>query len=104
MAILARIFCGSLAFSLFSCSALAAIGDDSAADAGLPRLVEQNGRYALMVDGAPFLVLAAQVNNSSAWPASMPKVWPTMVFLRVNTVEAPVYWERLEPKPGEFNF
>jgi beta-galactosidase GanA len=104
MAILAWMFCGSLALSLLSCSALAAARYDSANDAGLPRLVEQNGRYALVVDGAPFLMLAAQVNNSSAWPASMPKVWPTMEFLHVNTVEAPVYWERLEPKPGEFNY
>jgi beta-galactosidase GanA len=37
-------------------------------------------------------------------PASMSKVWPTMEFLHVNTVEAPVYWERLEPKPGEFDY
>jgi beta-galactosidase GanA len=73
-------------------------------DTGQPRLVERDGRFALMVDGAPFLMLAAQVNNSSAWPASMPKVWPTMEFLHVNTVEAPVYWEMLEPKPGQFDY
>ncbi len=28
--------------------------------------------YALLVDGAPFLILGAQVNNSSAWPAVLP--------------------------------
>ena len=38
-------------------------------DPTLPRIVEKDGRYALMVDGAPFLVLGAQINNSSAWPA-----------------------------------
>jgi hypothetical protein len=26
-----------------------------------PRIVEKNGRHALMVDGAPFLVLGAQI-------------------------------------------
>lgn len=31
-----------------------------------------------MVDGKPYLMLGAQVNNSSAWAASMPAVWQTM--------------------------
>jgi len=31
----------------------------------VPRLVENDGRYALLVDGAPFLMLGAQSNNSS---------------------------------------
>jgi hypothetical protein len=35
-------------------------------DQSLPRLVHENGRHALMVDGAPYLVLGAQINNSSA--------------------------------------
>jgi len=64
----------------------------------LPRLVEKDGRYALMVDGAPFLILGAQVNNSSAWPAMLPKVWPAMEALHVNTVEIPIYWEQFEPQ------
>ena len=70
----------------------------------LPRLVHENGRYALMVDGAPFLMLGAQVNNSSAWPAVLPKVWPAIEFVHANTVEMPVYWEQFEPKPGRFDY
>ena len=69
----------------------------------VPRLVEKNGRWALMVDGAPYLMLGAQINNSSAWPAMLPKVWPTMEDLHVNTVEAPIYWEQFEPDPGHFD-
>ena len=34
----------------------------------LPRLVHKEGRYALFVDDAPYLMLGAQVGNSSAWP------------------------------------
>ncbi|HTQ54042.1 MAG TPA: DUF5597 domain-containing protein [Bryobacteraceae bacterium] len=70
----------------------------------LPRIVHQDGRYALFVDGAPYLILGAQVNNSSAWPAMLPKVWPAMEYLHVNTVEMPVYWEQLEPEPGHFDY
>jgi hypothetical protein len=95
---------GCLASLTANCLGQAANAAYSDADSKLPQLVEHNGRHALMVDGAPFLMLGAQVNNSSSWPAEMSKVWPTMEFLHVNTVEAPVYWERLEPKPGEFDY
>lgn len=70
----------------------------------IPKLVQQNGRYALIVDGAPYLMLGAQVNNSSAWPTSMRQVWPAVEAMQINTLEAPVYWEELEPAPGRFNF
>ena len=32
----------------------------------LPAIVQHDGRFALMVDGAPYLMLGVQVNNSSA--------------------------------------
>jgi hypothetical protein len=70
----------------------------------LPRIVNQNGRYALLVDDAPWLMLGAQVHNSSAWPAMLPKVWPAMEYLNVNTVEIPVYWEQLEPARGHYDY
>ncbi len=69
-----------------------------------PHLVERNGRHALMVDGAPFLILGGQINNSSAWPSTMPDVWPTIDGMHANTVEAPIYWEQMEPQPGHFDF
>ncbi|MGA2589133.1 MAG: DUF5597 domain-containing protein [Bryobacteraceae bacterium] len=73
-------------------------------DIALPRIVQKDGRYALFVDGAPFLILGAQVNNSSAWPALLPKVWPAIDYLHANTVEMPVYWEQFEPQPGTFDY
>ena len=73
-------------------------------EAPLPRLVAKDGRFALMVDGAPFLMLGAQVHNSSAWPAMLPKVWPAMEYLHVNTVEIPVYWEQFEPVEAQFDY
>lgn len=70
----------------------------------LPRIVHRDGRYALLVDGAPYLMLGAQINNSSAWPAMLPKVWPAIGFLHANTVEMPVYWEQFEPSPDHFDY
>jgi beta-galactosidase GanA len=70
----------------------------------LPRIVQKDGRYALFVDGAPYLILGAQVNNSSAWPAMLPKVWPAIEYLEANTVEVPIYWEQFEPEPGRFDY
>jgi beta-galactosidase GanA len=69
----------------------------------LPRIVQNDGRFALMVDGAPYLMLGAQVNNSSAWPAMLPEVWPAIDKLHANTVEMPVYWEQWEPTQGHFD-
>jgi len=49
-------------------------------------------------------MLGEQVNNSSAWPAMLPKVWPAIGYLEANTVEMPVYWEQFEPEPGRFDY
>ncbi|HVC45785.1 MAG TPA: DUF5597 domain-containing protein [Terracidiphilus sp.] len=70
----------------------------------IPAIVEKDGRFALMVDGKPYLMLGVQANNSSAWPASLDKVWPAAMTLHANTVELPIYWEQLEPAEGKFDF
>jgi beta-galactosidase GanA len=71
--------------------------------APLPQLVEKDGRHALLVDGAPFLVLGVQAHNSSGWPAMLPKVWPAVERLHANTLEMPIYWEQFEPEPGRYD-
>jgi len=70
----------------------------------IPRIVKKDGRFALFVDDAPYLMLGAQTHNSSDWPAMFPKVWPAMEYLHVNTVEIPVYWEQFEPRRGEYDY
>jgi len=69
----------------------------------MPEIVGKDGRYALMVDGAPYLILGAQCHNSSAWPAMLPKVWQAIETLHANTLEIPVYWEQFEPEPGKYD-
>jgi hypothetical protein len=70
----------------------------------LPAIIEKDGRYALMVDGEPYLMLGVQANNSSAWPAYLDKVWPAAETLHANTVELPIYWEQIEATQGIFDF
>src|ERR1700746_10065 len=86
-----------IAMLITSCALHASAGE-------MARLTKKDSRYALLVDGRPYLILGAQINNSSAWPASLPEVWPEIEAMHANTVEAPVYWEQFEPRPGKFNF
>lgn len=58
----------------------------------------------MIVDGKPFLILGAQCNNSSAWPAMLPKVWLAAEALHVNTLEIPVYWEQSEPQLHNYDY
>src|ERR1017187_7060687 len=69
----------------------------------LPRIVEKNGRFALFVDGAPFLIMGIEDLTMGDWPPR-PTVWPALQYMHVNTVEIPVYWEDFEPQPGKFDY
>jgi beta-galactosidase GanA len=95
-------------FLLASASALLLAGGAQAArqaaTAPMPQLVHKDGKFAFMVDGAPFLMLAGQANNSSNYPAALPKVWPAMADMHANTLVMPVAWEQIEPTEGHFDF
>ena len=90
--------------SLLAAVAFLPLVGSSAHAADPPRIVEKDGRYALLVDGHPYLILGGQIHNSSGWPSELPQVWQSMEALHANTVEAPVYWEQIEAQPGQFNF
>ncbi|NKJ44119.1 DUF5597 domain-containing protein [Novosphingobium sp. SG720] len=70
----------------------------------LPRVATSDGRPVLLVDGAPFLMLGAQANNSSNHASVLPQVWQTMAELGANTLEMPVAWAQIEPREGQFDF
>jgi len=89
--------------ALLAVSALCILAP-AAFSAEAPRIVKQDGRYALLVDGQPYLVLGGQIHNSSGWPSELPQVWESMAALHANTIEAPVYWEQLEAQEGHFDF
>ncbi|MFA7251801.1 MAG: DUF5597 domain-containing protein [Bacteroidales bacterium] len=76
----------------------------SSSQAEMPKLIENNGRYALLVDGEPFFMFGGQSANSSTWPKMLPGVWKTIESMHANTLEIPVYWEQFEPEPGNYDF
>lgn len=73
-------------------------------DALIPKVISNNGRHALLVDGKPFLILGGQAHNSSAWPGMLPQLWKAVAAMHANTLEVPIYWEQIEPEPGHFDF
>ena len=73
-------------------------------DAMMPKLIEKDGRHALLVDGQPFLILGGQAHNSSGWPGMLPQLWQSVTAMNANTLEVPVYWEQIESQQGKFDF
>jgi beta-galactosidase GanA len=69
------------------------------------QLRQQGEATQLVVDGAPFLMLAGELGNSSASDLDYLRPrWATLEALHLNTVLAPVYWELVEPEEGAFDF
>ena len=96
---------------MFPCVALAcwasaiAVQAYAQTAAGVPHLEKQGTATQLIVDGKPFLVLGAELNNSSASSMEyLRPLWPKIAATNLNTVLATVSWELMEPEEGQFDF
>jgi len=71
----------------------------------IPCIDRGSGGARLVVDGAPFLILGAEVNNSSASDLRfMAPVWERLAGYHCNTALVPVSWELVEPVEGKRDF
>lgn len=70
----------------------------------IPELKASGGVTQLHVDGAPWLVLGAELGNSTA--ADLDELALAMdrcAGMHTNTLLLPVYWDRFEPEEGSFD-
>lgn len=74
-------------------------------ESNIPHLRRQGEATQLIVDGAPLVLLAGELHNSSSSSlAYMAPIWDKLIALRLNTVLAAVSWELIEPEEGRFDF
>ena len=70
-----------------------------------PHLQKTPTSKQLVVNGKPFLMRAAELQNSSLSSAEhMSGVWQKLVDTNINTVLGSVTWEMIEPEEGKFDF
>ncbi|KAL3423028.1 hypothetical protein PVAG01_04775 [Phlyctema vagabunda] len=71
----------------------------------IPYLAKTKTSQQLIVNGNPYLILGAELQNSSMTSAEyMKPVWQRLVDTNINTVLGCVTWEDIEPVEGEFTF
>ncbi|KAJ4376815.1 hypothetical protein N0V86_006933 [Didymella sp. IMI 355093] len=73
----------------------------------IPHLRKTKTSSQLIVNGKPFLMLSAELHNSTLSSAKYmadDKIWQNMKDMHINTLLGSVSWEQIEPEEGRFDF
>ena len=71
----------------------------------IPHLQKNGNSMQLMVDGKPFLVLGAEIHNSSSSSLEyMNPIWKQLKDLNMNTALVALTWQLIEREEGKFDF
>ncbi|WP_380783962.1 DUF5597 domain-containing protein [Sphingomonas sp. R86520] len=85
--------------------ALTALSVATPALADAPSLHKQGSATQLIVGGKPMLIIGGELSNSAASSAAyMAPHWKKLRAMHLNTVLAPVAWELIEPREGQFDW
>jgi Domain of unknown function (DUF5597)/Glycosyl hydrolases family 35 len=94
-----------LVYGLLLLLALPIAGNAQSAAKPIASIEKKDSSFRLLVDGSPYLMLSGQVHNSSTSNADdLGKALDVLVGWHANTAEVPIYWEAIEPEPGQFDF
>ncbi len=75
------------------------------ANVTVPTIKEINGVKQLYVNNKPYLIIGAELLNSSASSiVYMNDIWKRAKALNVNTIYLPITWQQLEPQEGRFDY
>ncbi len=92
-------------FAMFALLLLIPARAAESAPKPIPTIEKTNGTIRLLVDGSPYLMLSGQVHNTSNANADdLGKALDVLAGWHANTAEVPIYWEAIEPQPGQFDF
>jgi Domain of unknown function (DUF5597)/Glycosyl hydrolases family 35 len=96
----ARFVCATL-----SLLAVPAAGIAQSATKPIPKIEKTGTTFRFVVDGSPYLMLSGQVHNSSnSNTDDLGKALDVLASWHANTAEVPIYWEAIEPQPGQYDF